>query len=171
MADKNPFANLGLGQLGSERQYMTPFFSPEERMKMKRGAMGAAFQAIGAEGFFNKMFGKEAPAPEGAVPPQDYKFTKDFSSGLNYQMDQARQRLGFVPGSIPSESPSTPAPSIDDENDAAWGNKKMSEFTPRDTSQDQLPQQFASYPVVPPTMQYPQLPQMGGASRMYAAFA
>jgi len=169
MADKNPFGGLGLGQLGSERQYMTPFFTPEERMKLKRGAMGLAFQAVGAEGFFNKMFGKEAPAPEGAVPPQDYKFTKDFS-GLNYQIDQARQRLGSVPGSIPTDSPTTPAPSIDDEVDAAWGNKKTSEFKPRDTSLDQLPQQFAQGPIAPPMSQYPQLPQTGGLFKSLTSF-
>ena len=82
--------------------------------------------------------------------------------------------LGMVPGSYtPSTTTeSQPAPSVDDENNTAWGHIQTSEFKPRDTSLDQLPQQFAQGPVMPPTSGYPQLPQStGGLAKILAAFA
>lgn len=196
MADKNPFGSLGLGMMGAERQYITPLFSAEQKSKAKKALLGTAFQAIGGEQFFNKMFGNEQPNPNA-----DYKFTKDFSTGTSTQLrgipeginpNKIGSGLGIAPGSYvspqlttpiapiaPGETPNvtapavttTPATSIDDENDQAWGVKKTSEFSPRDTSQDQLPTQFAQGPIAPPMAQFPQAPQSnGGLMKLFAAF-
>ena len=176
MADKNPFSGLGLGQLGSERQYMTPLISPEQKRLIKQGLIGSAFQALGGEEYFNKAFGIKPP--EQSAVPQNYSPTKDYSVGANYGFqgtdvginpNKINQGLGMVPGSAPQQT--APSPSIDDELDEAWGNKKTSQFKPRDTSLDQLPQQFAQGPVAPPNAQFMQPYQpSGGLSQILTSF-
>jgi hypothetical protein len=196
MADKNPFGSMGLGMMGSERQHMTHLFSNEQKANIKKALVGSAFKAIGADDFFNKMFGKEQPNPN-----VNYQFTKDFSPGASTQLrgtpeginpNKIGSGLGVAPGSYvqpqlttpvapvpPVESSGVtapavttpPAPSIDDENNQAWGHNQTSEFTPRDTSQDQMPTQFAQGPVAPPVAQFPQPPQSnGGLMKLFAAF-
>lgn len=177
MADKNPFGGLGLNQMGTERQYMTSLISPEQKRLIKQGILGSAFQAIGAEDFFNKAFGVKPPEQSSGVP-QNYVPTKDFTSGANYGFqgsseginpNRIGQGMGVVPGAVPMQQ-TAPTISVDDEIDAAWGNKKTSEFKPRDTSLDQLPQQFAQGPIAPPMSQYPQLPQTGGLFKSLTSF-
>lgn len=66
MADKNPFANLGLGQLGNERQYIG---------SLSRKLMGADFNPLQfAAGYaMDKMFGQtdvgQKLMGQGAKPP------------------------------------------------------------------------------------------------------
>jgi len=170
MADKNPFGGLGLGYLGSERQFITPLIDSEQKRQIKRGLLGAGFQAVGAEDFFNKAFGVKPPAQTN-VPPETYTPTKDFSTGANYGFNALG--LGINPNKInagPTSQVEQPVRSVDDEVDEAWGNKKTSEFTPRNPSMDQMPQQFAQGPIAPPTSQYPALPQTGGLSKMLMSF-
>lgn len=179
MADKNPFANLGLSQMGAERQYMTSLLDPEHKRNIKRGILGAGFQAVGAEDFFNKMFGKSlTEKPVDNI--QNYQFTKDFTPGANLQLsgtgiginpNKINLGMGLSPA-VPGQTPviQQTQPSVDDEVDEAWGNKKSTSFTPRDTSLDQLPQQFAQSPVAPPVGQYPQVPQTGGLAKFLTSF-
>lgn len=177
MADKNPFGGLGLGQLGSERQYMSSLLTPEKKREWKQGALGLGFQAIGAEDFFNKMFGEKKPKQQVGIPP-NYQFTKDFTPGANLELtgtpiginpNKINQGLGVVPGSMPQQT--MPNSSVDDEINEAWGNKKTSEFKPRDTSLDQLPEQFAQGPIAPPNAQFMQPYQSsGGLSKILTSF-
>ena len=178
MADKNPFGSLGLNQMGSERQYMTSLISPEQKRLIKQGILGSAFKAVGAEDFFNKAFGVKPPEQSENI--NNYQFTKDFTPGTNIQMSgtdvginpKKPTGLGFAPGSYSpaTTTESQPATSVDDENNSAWGHTQTSEFKPRDTSLDQLPQQYALGPVMPPTSGYPQIPQSGGLSKILTSF-
>lgn len=178
MADKNPFGGLGLGYLGSERQYMSSLLSPEQKRQIKHGVLGLGFQAIGAEDFFNKYFEKK-PEQTVGIPP-NYQFTKDFSPGANLELtgtpvginpNKIGQGLGVMPGSATAPQQVEPSTSVDDEINEAWGNKKTSEFKARNPALDELPQQFAQGPIAPPNLNYPQMPQStGGLSRILTSF-
>ena len=179
MADKNPFGGLGLGQMGAERQYMSSLISPEQKRQLKQGVLGMGFQAIGAEDFFNKMFGEKKPEQQVGIPP-NYQFTKDFTPGASLELtgtpvginpNKVGQGMGMVPGSMPVTQQPVPSTNVDDEIDEAWGNKKTSGVTTRNPALDSLPQQFAQGPVVPPTTQFPQMPQStGGLAKILTSF-
>lgn len=167
MADKNPFGSLGLGQMGGERSFMYKGGPLSNALSgLKDMAIIRGVEASGLQNFLNNMgvsrddktgaYTYKSPnaAPANAVPPP-----------------AAAPAAGAAP--VPPVAPAAPsvtpapaqqtAPDADAQADTVWGGG----FTPRNTQQDQLPQQFAMG-VPPPMMDIPQaqIPQSSGIGKM-----
>ena len=183
MADKNPFGGLGLGQLGSERQYMgrsglgavaglwladkaglIDLSQMDENQKNQMQSQGV-LQSI----LKNKM-SSSAP-PVGAVAPK----IGDTSVGANYDIAPVKPPKLNAQGDMGANQKVSYDHDVIDHSLSNYANMfvpaQQDQFKARDTSQDQIPQ-FAQNGVAPPIAQFMQPPQSnGGLMKLLAAFA
>lgn len=126
MADTNPFANLGLQQVGREGRFVGQTFG-EPMQDIKKLAAAYAFQKSGLKDWANKTFG--TPPPTGLQKPDLLPEQMTGAPGLNIQSPSGMGlnanssqgfKLGIAPpsavapqGMAPSASPSVPNPQYD----------------------------------------------------------
>lgn len=177
MAKDNPFGSLGLGQMGSERSFMYQGGPISDALKgLKTAGIMAAFEKSGLKGFLNDMGVKtdertgnlryqnpNSPAP--AVPPVN----KAAPSAAPIAPVPAAPVESAAPAAGPAPAQQS-TPDIDSQVDSVWQTSDL--FKPRNTQQDELPQQFAMGPIAPPQMQFPQaqIPQSSGIGKALLNF-
>ena len=187
MADKNPFGGLGLGQMGAERQYMgrsglgsvaglwladkaglIDLAGMDEEQKgqlQSQGVLGTILK--------NKLLSPKPAAPTGAVMPK----IGDTSTGANYDIAPVKPpKLNATQG-----APTGQQASYDHENiDQSLNNfanllspgQQPDQLQSRNPALDELPNQYAGGPIIPPTLSYPELPKsQGGLAQLLSAFA
>lgn len=159
------FDGLGLGQLGSERRYMTGANPFSEALKgVKDFAILSAIDKSGLQGFLNDMGKNKQPA--GSVAPEQPYSIKPIMA-----IDPNAVNAPYMQAPTFSPEPMDQGLSLMDQANEAMGLKASSTFTgpntfsPAPSATDTSMLQMASQPAPPPgNLNLPQYGSKGGNS-------